>query len=107
MTRTLLAFDFMTVSPTVTCPSPPSATAPLRRTARMVVARMRGRGDILESNCGGPEDRGAEDRRGEDRWTGGPRDRNCEGHTEPCSVCPLGPPVLRSSGPPVLRSSGP
>ena len=29
-------------------------------------------------------------------------DRNCEGHTEPCSVCPFGPSVLRSSGPPVL-----
>ena len=36
--------DFMTVSPTVTWPSPPSATLPLRRTARIVVARMRGRG---------------------------------------------------------------
>ena len=34
-------------------------------------------------------------------------DRNCEGHTEISSVCPFGPPVIRSSGPPVLRSSGP
>src|SRR5258705_8749526 len=33
----------MTVSPTVTCPSPPSATFPSRRTARIVVARMMGR----------------------------------------------------------------
>src|SRR5690242_2829547 len=42
--RTLWACAFMTVSPTVTCPSPPIATLPLRRTARMVVARTRGRG---------------------------------------------------------------
>src|SRR5215510_8292713 len=43
----------MTVSPTVTCPSPPMATLPLRRTARMVVARMRGRGlDIPENSLG-------------------------------------------------------
>src|SRR5262245_43015873 len=43
----------MTVSPTVTCPSPPMATLPLRRTARMVVARMRGRGlDIPENSVG-------------------------------------------------------
>ena len=40
--RTFCALDFMTVSPTVTCPSPPSATLPSRRTARIVVARMRG-----------------------------------------------------------------
>ena len=40
--RTFCACDFMTVSPTVTCPSPPIATLPFRRTARIVVARMRG-----------------------------------------------------------------
>ncbi len=43
----------MTVSPTVTCPSPPIATLPLRRTARMVVARMRGRLD----GAGMPKDK--------------------------------------------------
>ena len=42
------ALDFMTVSPTVTWPSPPSATLPSRRTARMVVARMRGSSDMRE-----------------------------------------------------------
>jgi hypothetical protein len=36
--RTFCADDFITVSPIVTCPSPPSATLPSRRTARMVVA---------------------------------------------------------------------
>src|SRR5262245_48252736 len=35
--RTLRALPFITVLPSVTCPSPPMATAPLRRTARMVV----------------------------------------------------------------------
>ena len=35
--RTLRALAFMTVLPSVTCPSPPMETAPLRRTARMVV----------------------------------------------------------------------
>ena len=40
--RTFCAFAFMTVSPTVTWPSPPSATSPSLRTARMVVARMVG-----------------------------------------------------------------
>jgi hypothetical protein len=35
--RTLRALPFITVLPSVTCPSPPIATAPLRRTARMVV----------------------------------------------------------------------
>src|SRR5579863_4018058 len=36
--RTLRALLFMTVLPSVTCPSPPSAMAPRRRTARIVVA---------------------------------------------------------------------
>ena len=35
--RTLRALPFITVLPSVTWPSPPMATAPLRRTARMVV----------------------------------------------------------------------
>src|SRR5579863_949505 len=35
--RTLRALPFMTVLPSVTWPSPPSAMAPLRRTARIVV----------------------------------------------------------------------
>src|SRR5689334_6023224 len=35
--RTLRALPFITVLPRVTWPSPPMATAPLRRTARMVV----------------------------------------------------------------------
>src|SRR4051812_1713968 len=44
MTRTFCAWDFMTVSPTVTWPSPPIATFPLRRTARMVVTEFAGAG---------------------------------------------------------------
>jgi integrase/recombinase XerC len=35
--RTFTALDFITVSPMLTCPSPPSATRPSFRTARMVV----------------------------------------------------------------------
>src|SRR6266550_3401815 len=38
--RTLLAFAFITVSPSVTWPSPPRATCPSRRTHRIVVLRM-------------------------------------------------------------------
>ncbi len=41
ITRTLLAFAFITVSPTVTCPSPPMATLPSFLTQRIVVLRMR------------------------------------------------------------------
>src|SRR5690242_2278743 len=37
-----------------------------------------------------------------DRRTEGPRDRNCEGHTEPASVCPSGPPVLLTVDPTLL-----
>src|SRR4051812_31362306 len=36
--RTFTALLLATMSPVVTCPSPPSATLPSRRTARMVVA---------------------------------------------------------------------
>ena len=39
--RTFTAFRFMTVWPTVTCPSPPTATFPSFRTQRIVVERMR------------------------------------------------------------------
>jgi hypothetical protein len=35
--RTLRALPFMTVLPSVTCPSPPSTTVSFRRTARIVV----------------------------------------------------------------------
>ena len=44
-----MAFDFMTVSPTVTWPSPPRATLPSRRTARIVVDRTRRRQRAPES----------------------------------------------------------
>src|SRR5882672_6396972 len=40
--RTLLALAFITVSPTVTWPSPPIATLPFFLTQRIVVLRMRG-----------------------------------------------------------------
>src|ERR1051325_782046 len=40
--RTFCALAFMTVSPTVTWPSPPRAALPSRRSARMVVARIVG-----------------------------------------------------------------
>ena len=42
--------DFMTVSPTVTWPSPPSATCPSRRTARMVVDLTRSSWLFIVSN---------------------------------------------------------
>src|SRR5882672_10303638 len=40
--RTLFALAFITVSPTVTWPSPPMATRPSLRTQRIVVLRMLG-----------------------------------------------------------------
>src|SRR5512143_1527140 len=61
ITRTFWACDFMTVSPTVTWPSPPIATLPLRRTAKMVVARMRGSvlcdSESIWGNLAGPSRR--------------------------------------------------
>src|SRR4051794_41982988 len=47
--RPLVALDFITVSPTVTWPSPPRATWRSRLTARIVVARTRGSPPLLES----------------------------------------------------------
>src|SRR5512138_156577 len=53
MSRTFCAWDFITVSPTVTWPSPPIATLPLRRTARTVVARTRGNEPEFRSDMSG------------------------------------------------------